>query len=141
MLPTHSRYAYSNITTRPDYSWPTGKRLAVYVALNIEQFSYGAGKGAAIAPPDQANSHSIFSWRDYGALVQLNGDIFLFYNKSLGDLNVEKFTHKHPRSVDGVNDVWHAYPHSSRNIHDIAAMLILQLNWYRPAVGAQAPGS
>jgi len=27
------------------------------------------------------------------ALVQLNGDIFLFYNKSLGDLNVEKFTH------------------------------------------------
>src|SRR2546428_10585726 len=25
-----------------------------------------------------------------GALVQLNGDIFLFYNKSLGDLNVEK---------------------------------------------------
>ena len=69
MLPTHSRYAYSNITTRPDYSWPTGKRLAVYVALNIEQFSYGAGKGAAIAPPDQANSHSIFSWRDYGNRV------------------------------------------------------------------------
>jgi len=60
MLHTHSRYAYSNITTRPDYSWPTGKRLAVYVALNIEQFSYGAGKGAAIAPPDQATSHSIF---------------------------------------------------------------------------------
>ena len=51
MLHTHNRYAYSNITTRPDYSWPTGKRLAVYVALNIEQFSYGAGKGAAIAPP------------------------------------------------------------------------------------------
>jgi hypothetical protein len=69
MLPTHSRYAYSNITTRPDYSWPTDKRLAVYVALNIEQFSYGAGKGVAIAPPDQANSHSIFSWRDYGNRV------------------------------------------------------------------------
>ena len=28
------------------------------------------------------------SWEE--ALVQLNGDIFLFYNKSLGDLNVEK---------------------------------------------------
>ena len=51
MLPTHRRYAYSNITMRPDYSWPTGARLAVYVALNIEQFSYGTGKGAAIAPP------------------------------------------------------------------------------------------
>jgi hypothetical protein len=64
---------------------------------------------------------------DLGALVQLNGDNFLFYNKSLGDLNVEKFTHKHPRSVDGVNDVWHAYPHSSRNLHDIG--IARKLDW------------
>jgi len=69
MLPTHGRYAYSNITRRPDYSWPDGKRLAVYVALNIEAFSFGMGKGAAIAPPDQATSHSVFSWRDYGNRV------------------------------------------------------------------------
>lgn len=69
MLRTHGRYTYSNITKRPDYSWPDGKRLAVYVAVNIEQFSYGEGKGAAIAPPDQAESHSIFSWRDYGNRV------------------------------------------------------------------------
>ena len=69
MLRTHGRYAYSNITQRPDYQWPDGKRLAVYVAVNIEQFRYGEGKGAAIAPPDQANSHSIFSWRDYGNRV------------------------------------------------------------------------
>lgn len=69
MLRTHGRYDYSNITKRPDYSWPGGQRLAVYVAVNIEQFSYGAGKGAAIAPPDQANSHSVFSWRDYGNRV------------------------------------------------------------------------
>jgi len=69
MLHTHGRYDYSNITERPDYSWPGGKRLAVYVAVNIEQFRYGEGKGAAIAPPDQANSHSVFSWRDYGNRV------------------------------------------------------------------------
>lgn len=69
MLPTHGRYEYSNITKRPDYSWPGGKRLAVYVALNIEQFSFGMGKGAAIAPPDQATSPSVFSWRDYGNRV------------------------------------------------------------------------
>jgi len=50
MLPTHGRYDYSNITTRPDYSWPGGRRLAVYVALNIEAFGFGVGKGAAIAP-------------------------------------------------------------------------------------------
>ena len=69
MLPTHGRYDYSNITTRPDYSWPGGRRLAVYVALNIEAFGFGVGKGAAIAPPDQAQSHSVYSWRDYGNRV------------------------------------------------------------------------
>ncbi len=69
ILPTHGRYDYSNIKRRPDYSWPAGKRLAVYVALNIEAFSFGMGKGAAIAPPDQALSHSVFSWRDYGNRV------------------------------------------------------------------------
>ncbi len=65
----HHRYPYSSIVSRPDYTWPNGCRLAVYVALNIEQFSYGEGKGAAIAPPDQAESHSIYSWRDYGNRV------------------------------------------------------------------------
>ncbi|HEU4370169.1 MAG TPA: polysaccharide deacetylase, partial [Methylomirabilota bacterium] len=30
MLPTHGRYDYSSITTRPDYAWPGGRRLAVY---------------------------------------------------------------------------------------------------------------
>ena len=69
MIRTHGRYAYSSIVSRSDYNWPTGARLAVYVALNIEQFSYGEGKGAAIAPPDQAQSHSIYSWRDYGNRV------------------------------------------------------------------------
>jgi allantoinase len=69
MLPTHGRYDYSNITTRPDYTWPGGHRLAVYLALNIEAFTFGTGKGAAIAPPDQAQSHSVYSWRDYGNRV------------------------------------------------------------------------
>jgi peptidoglycan/xylan/chitin deacetylase (PgdA/CDA1 family) len=69
MLPTHGRYEYSNITRRPDYAWPGGARLAVYVALNIEAFGFGIGKGAAIAPPDQAQSHSVYSWRDYGNRV------------------------------------------------------------------------
>jgi hypothetical protein len=54
--------------------------------------------------------HQFFDDAAFRALVQLNGDIFLFYNKSLGDLNVEKFTPQHSRKVDGVDDVWHAYP-------------------------------
>lgn len=69
MLETHDRYPYTSINARADYSWPNEKRLAVYVAVNIEQFRFGRGKGAAIAPPDQAESHSIFSWRDYGNRV------------------------------------------------------------------------
>ncbi len=69
MLPTHGRYAYSNITKRPDYQWPNGARLAVYVAVNIEAFGYGVGKGAGIAPPEQAQSASVYSWRDYGNRV------------------------------------------------------------------------
>lgn len=69
MIKSHGRYDYSPIVDRPDYSWPEGKRLAVYIALNIEQFSFGEGKGAAIAPPDQATSHSVYSWRDYGNRV------------------------------------------------------------------------
>jgi allantoinase len=68
-LPTHGRYDYSNITRRPDYTWPNGARLAVYVAVNIEAFGFGMGKGVAIAPPDQAMSASVYSWRDYGNRV------------------------------------------------------------------------
>ena len=51
-LESHGRYTYRSILDRPDYDWPGGKRLAVYVALNIEAFRFGRGKGAAIAPPD-----------------------------------------------------------------------------------------
>jgi peptidoglycan/xylan/chitin deacetylase (PgdA/CDA1 family) len=69
MLPTHGRYDYSNITRRPDYTWPNGARLAVYVAVNIEAFAFGFGRGVAIAPPEQAMSASIFSWREYGTRV------------------------------------------------------------------------
>ena len=55
-LPYHNRYAYSPITERKDYAWPEGKRLAVYLGLNIEHFAYGAGEGhlltVANPPPD-----------------------------------------------------------------------------------------
>ena len=69
MIKTHGRFEYSSILKRPVYDWPNRTRLAVYVAINVEQFSFGEGKGAAIAPPDQAESHSVYSWRDYGNRV------------------------------------------------------------------------
>lgn len=67
-LATHARYAYSAISRRPDYSWPGDRRLAVYVAINLEHFEFGRGMGARLAPsaePDVLN----YAWRDYGNRV------------------------------------------------------------------------
>lgn len=68
-LPHHRRYAYSAITDRPDYDWPDGRRLAVYIGMNLECFAFGEGLGAELAPggpqPDVLN----YAWRDYGNRV------------------------------------------------------------------------
>lgn len=69
-LRSHGRYDYSPITARSDYQWPNGPRLAVYIALNLEHFSFGEGLGAQLVPsgglePDVLN----YAWRDYGNRV------------------------------------------------------------------------
>ena len=65
----HDRYDYSPITARPTYRWPNGAGLAVYIAINLECFSFGEGLGAELAPggpqPDVLN----YAWRDYGNRV------------------------------------------------------------------------
>lgn len=65
----HGRYEYSALPSRPVYDWPGGKRLAVYVALNLETFDFGSGLGAELAPggpqPDVLN----YAWRDWGNRV------------------------------------------------------------------------
>lgn len=68
-LAGHDRYDYSAIIDRPDYDWPDGKRLAVYIGLNLEHFAFGTGLGGELAPggpqPDVLN----YAWRDYGNRV------------------------------------------------------------------------
>lgn len=68
-LPNHDRYEYTPITARPDFCWPEGKRLAVYIGLNLEHFAFGEGLGAELAPggpqPDVLNH----AWRDWGNRV------------------------------------------------------------------------
>ena len=64
-LPGHARYAYSPIVERKDYNWPGGKRLAFYVALNIEHFAFGAGLGMDPVRSGQQTTRN-FAWRDYG---------------------------------------------------------------------------
>ncbi|MBX9932095.1 MAG: polysaccharide deacetylase family protein [Methylobacterium sp.] len=67
--PGHGRYGYSALPDRPLYDWPGGKRLAVYLALNLETFDFGSGLGAELAPggpqPDVLN----YAWRDWGNRV------------------------------------------------------------------------
>jgi peptidoglycan/xylan/chitin deacetylase (PgdA/CDA1 family) len=68
-LPDHGRYAYSPIRGRPAWIWPGGKRLAVYIGLNLEHFAFGEGMGAELCAagpqPDVLN----YAWRDYGNRV------------------------------------------------------------------------
>lgn len=69
MLPTPSQFGYSAITDRPDFTWPGGKRLAIYVALCVEHFSYGSGLGLAYSPGlSHPNSYN-WGWREYGNRV------------------------------------------------------------------------
>jgi allantoinase len=63
------RYKYSAVTQRVDYSWPNSKRLALYLALNVEQYKFGQGIVEELVPsadrPDVLN----YSWCDYGTRV------------------------------------------------------------------------
>ena len=65
----HDRYPYSPITQRDDFSWPNGKRLAIYFGINHEVFSFGEGLGAELAPAQSKPDVMNFAWRDYGNRV------------------------------------------------------------------------
>ncbi|WP_108925875.1 polysaccharide deacetylase family protein [Mycobacterium montefiorense] len=69
-LPAHGRFEYSAIVERPDFCWPDGKRLAVYVAVNAEHFSYNQdGLGLSYSPGlDHPNTYN-WAWREYGNRV------------------------------------------------------------------------
>ena len=63
-------YEYWPIIDRPDIEWPGGKRLAVYIGLNIEHYESGKAsvsilEKAAGRDPDPPNE----GWRDYGNRV------------------------------------------------------------------------
>ncbi len=65
----HGRYPHSPITERQLAPWPGGRGLAVYVALNLEHYAFGAGLVEDLVPgipaPDVLNN----SWREYGNRV------------------------------------------------------------------------
>ncbi|RZJ21572.1 MAG: polysaccharide deacetylase [Haliea sp.] len=68
-LPHHGRFDYTPITRRPDYAWPGGARLAVYLGFNLEHFAFGDGMGACLAPASPQPDVLNYSWREYGNRV------------------------------------------------------------------------
>ncbi len=68
-LPHPGRFDDVPIVRRAAAAWPHGKRLAVYVALNLESYAFGEGLSEDIVPgagtPDVLN----WSWREYGNRV------------------------------------------------------------------------
>lgn len=65
-LRTPERYPYSAIPARPLFNWPDNRRLAVYIALNLEHYAFAEGLAEDLVPgmaqPDVLNH----SWREYG---------------------------------------------------------------------------
>lgn len=63
------RFDDTPLPARPPVLWPGGAKLAVYVALNLESYSFGEGLSEDIVPgsgqPDVLN----WSWREYGNRV------------------------------------------------------------------------
>jgi allantoinase len=68
-MKSHDRFDYSAIHERAGYAWPEGKRLAVYIGLNLEHFSFGEGLGANLAPAQPQPDVLNYAWREYGNRV------------------------------------------------------------------------
>ncbi|HET9716790.1 MAG TPA: polysaccharide deacetylase family protein [Pseudolabrys sp.] len=115
----HGRYPYSAIPQRPVYDWPEGKRLALYIGLNLEWFSFGEGLGAELCPggdhPDVLN----YAWRDYGNRVGVFRLAELFNELALPVsllVNSEMYRHA-PQAVaafNGAEVVGHGRTNSER---------------------------
>jgi peptidoglycan/xylan/chitin deacetylase (PgdA/CDA1 family) len=96
MLPSHNRFKYSGIKQRPVFDWPGGKRLAVYVAVNIEHFPYGVQCGVDLDRQTQPWSQRSWLWREYGNRIGEWRLIDLFdeLNLSVGVIvNTENYEH------------------------------------------------
>lgn len=68
-LTHHNRYPFSPIVNRPDFSWPDGKRLAVYIGVNVEWFAFNKEGGAVLASANHTPDVLNYAWRDYGNRV------------------------------------------------------------------------
>lgn len=65
----HQRFPWRSATESPVINWPEGKRMALYVAINLEHFAFGCQEGARISPAANRLDILNYSWRDYGNRV------------------------------------------------------------------------
>ena len=96
MLRSHDRFPYSPITSRPSFTWPNGKCLAVHVCLNLEHFAYGEGLGVSYSPGLPHPNTYNWGWREYGNRVGVWRLIELFDEFELPVsllLNTETYDH------------------------------------------------
>jgi peptidoglycan/xylan/chitin deacetylase (PgdA/CDA1 family) len=69
MLKGPERFSYSPISRRPKYAWPEQKKLALYVAVNVEHFPFGEQGGPDLDRPTQPWGQRSWLWREYGNRV------------------------------------------------------------------------
>lgn len=63
------RIDYSPISQRDIAAWPGGRRLAVYIAVNLEAFPFGEGLGVPLNNPLPEPDVVNHGWRDWGNRV------------------------------------------------------------------------
>lgn len=68
-LSRHNRYDYTPILGRTQAPWPNSKRLAVYVAIGVEDYHFGEGCTENLLDDVPWPDHVNASWRDYGNRV------------------------------------------------------------------------
>jgi len=66
MLKEPERFGYSAIRSRPGFDWPGGRRLAMYLSVNLEHFPWGQNSGPDLDRPTLPWSQRSWLWREYG---------------------------------------------------------------------------
>lgn len=111
-------YIFSPIIDRPALHWPTGGKVAVYVAINIEHFEAGKPSTSIFAgtvhlEPDPLNH----GWRDYGNRVGIWRMIELFDRLHLPAsalINADVVTH-YPEVIEAARERDWAFVAHGRN--------------------------
>ena len=116
---TNPFYSYSAITDRPALMLPDGKRIAVWIGLNVEHYEYGKpalsmAQYTAGLTPDPLN----FGWREYGPRVGIWRMIEMFDRLGIQPTAIlnSDVIDEHPTIVKaGVERSWDWIAHGKNN--------------------------